>query len=406
MFKCKKNFLLACCIAGSFLLGCSDNKELTCLHMCDEPSEEEMASSSSQFYETTFPENGSTQSSANEDSTDYSYLEDSEFPINQNKPIEISDKLIEIADIDSSLLKRAKAFRNVILDTDYRTRNAVYVYSAMEVPYNDNPEKLAARIAILGFKDIYLNPGKTAFTNPNTWIRSFISTCTNYGIKVYAQQISVNSANYAAILDSTEISDNVSIIARYNSAVKKDQRVFGISTDIEPHVLKSDAANLGLIYFWGNSNAEEDTLLLWSQNRLGYTKYMMSFFSDKLTLSGTIDPQYDIDFNNKKNTYGSSNQFLKKCDWVILKNYYTDATQILENAKISFDNSSKNRSISIALKVKGENEDSFQNWKDLLSAINSLQNFGLEYKNDDEKFPYRGIDFFSYDGLENLWNNK
>lgn len=133
---------------------------------------------------------------------------------------------------------------------------------------------------------------------------------------------------------------------------------------------------------------------------------MMSFFSDKLTLSGTIDPQYDIDFNNKKHTYGSSNQFLKKCDWVILKNYYTDATQILENAKISFDNSSKNRSISIALKVKGENEDSFQNWKDLLSAINSLQNFGLEYKNDDEKFPYRGIDFFSYDGLENLWNNK
>ena len=80
--------------------------------------------------------------------------------------------------------------------------------------------------------------------------------------------------------------------------------------------------------------------------------------------------------------------------------------KILENAKISFDNSSKNRSISIALKVKGENEDSFQNWKDLLSAINSLQNFGLEYKNDDEKFPYRGIDFFSYDGLENLWNNK
>lgn len=407
MLKHKVIFLLACCIAGSFYSGCSDDdRQLTCLHICDEPSEAEKASSSSQFYEKTFPDNGTLYSSSSEDTTGYPYLKDSLSPINQNKPLDISDSLIQAADINENLLKRAQDFRNILQDKKNRTRNAVYVYSATIASYNDHPEKLAARIAILGFKDIYLSPGRNTFKNPNTWIRDFIRTSTYYGIKVYAQQISANSVNYASILDSAEISSDVSIIARYNSAVKKDQRVFGISSDFEPHTLKNDVTNSGLKYFWENSNADEDTLLLWTQNMLGYTKYLASYFGNTLSISGTINPQYDKSFNSKKHAYGSSAQFLESCDWLILKNYYTETSQIIENAQTSFDNSNKDRSISIALKVKGENKDAFQSWKDLLSAISDLQGAALEYKNDDGKVPYRGVDFFSYDGLENLWEKQ
>ena len=83
--------------------------------------------------------------------------------------------------------------------------------------------------------------------------------------------------------------------------------------------------------------------------------------------------------------------------------YYTKDTQLQRYAQASFGNATKNASVSVALKVKGSGLDAFQEWETLLSSLQTLFETSIGYKNPAGFSPFRGLDFFTYEGLENLW---
>ena len=308
------------------------------------------------------------------------------------------DEIVLQADLTSAQLQRAEEFRRVVVDSAGRTRNAVYVYRQTVGDFSSAPEKLAARIAILGFNDVYLSPGKSLYTNPNEWIRTFIRTLSGYGIDVHAQRLPVTGSSGLELLTSESAIDaEIALVSGYNSQVAPDERFAGLSADIEVHTIKS-----GFSYTW-DKGANSDTLLRMAQSALEYAGKKLRSVDPNLKLSEAIAMPYDKYYNEGKFTNGSSGHFLRFCDWVILMDYYTKDTQLQRYAQASFGNATKNASVSVALKVKGSGLDAFQEWETLLSSLQTLFETSIGYKNPAGFSPFRGLDFFTYEGLENLW---
>lgn len=308
------------------------------------------------------------------------------------------DEIVSAAELSAAQLERAEEFRKTVLDSLGRTRNAVYVYTKTVGDFSAEPEKLAARIAILGFRDVYLSPGKSLYTNPNDWIRTFIRTLSGYGIDVHAQRLPVTGSSGLELLTSESAIDaEIALVSGYNSQVAPDERFAGLSADIEVHTIKS-----GFSYTW-DKGANSDTLLRMAQSALEYAGKKLKSIDPNLKLSEAIAMPYDKYYNEGKFTNGSSGHFLKSCDWVILMDYYTKDTQLQRYALASFDNATKDASVSVALKVKGSGLDAFQDWETLLSSLQTLFETSIGYKNPAGFTPFRGLDFFTYEGLENLW---
>lgn len=308
------------------------------------------------------------------------------------------DEIVSAAELSAAQLERAEEFRKTVLDSLERTRNAVYVYTKTVGDFSGEPEKLAARIALLGFRDVYLSPGKSLYTNPNDWIRTFIRTLGKYGIKVHAQRLPVTGSGSAELLTSESgIDAEVGLVTGYNGLVEPDERFSGLNADIEVHTIKS-----GFAYSW-DKGAGSDSLLRMAQSALEYAKRKLE--SEGLELSEAVAMSYDKYYNEGTFANGSSGHFLKSCDWVVLMDYYTKDSQIQRYAKASFDNATKNRSVSVALKVKGTGSDAFQNWEPLLASLRALFAESIDYRNANGFAPFRGLDFFTYEGLENLWFN-
>ncbi len=310
------------------------------------------------------------------------------------------DEIVLQADLTPAQLQRAEEFRRVAVDSAGRTRNAVYVYTQTVGDFSSAPEKLAARIAVLGFNDVYLSPGKSLYTNPNDWIRTFIRTLSGYGIQVHAQRLPVTGSSGLELLTSESAIDaEIALVSGYNNQVASDERFSGLSADIEVHTIKS-----GFSYTW-DKGAGSDTLLRMAQSTLEYAGKKLKSVDSNLKLSEAIAMPYDKYYNEGTFTNGSSGHFLKSCDWVILMDYYTKDTQLQRYARASFDNATKDTSVSVALKVKGSTSDAFQDWETLLSSLQGLFETSIGYKNSAGFSPFRGLDFFTYEGLENLWFN-
>lgn len=308
------------------------------------------------------------------------------------------DEIVSQADLTEAQIQRAEEFRRVAVDSAGRTRNAVYVYTKSVGAFSSAPEKLAARIAVLGFNDVYLSPGKSLYTNPNDWIRTFIRTLSGYGIDVHAQRLPVTGSSGLELLTSESAIDaEIALVSGYNNQVASDERFAGLSADIEVHTIKS-----GFSYTW-DKGASSDTLLRMAQSALEYAGKKLKSVDPNLKLSEAIAMPYDKYYNEGKFTNGSSGHFLKSCDWVILMDYYTKDTQLQRYARASFDNATKDASVSVALKVKGSGGDAFQDWNALLLSLRGLFETSIGYKNPAGFTPFRGLDFFTYEGLENLW---
>ena len=168
------------------------------------------------------------------------------------RPVEITDELVETARIPSQMRTRAIDFRQNMLSQNDTTRNSIYVYSATMKAYLDAPEVLAARIAVLGFKDVYLSTGKAAIDgsdeNGYAWTRRFIAALTGYGIKAYALRLSDTSI----FADKSKVDADVALVKNYNAQVNSNERYAGISADLEPHVLKEGKVPEGVPYTWNS----------------------------------------------------------------------------------------------------------------------------------------------------------
>ncbi len=100
--------------------------------------------------------------------------------------------LDKTAGVTPAMLKRAAQFRTAI-QSGGRFRSGVYVYGSRTVKdYAAEPEKLAARLALLGFTDVYLTCGsgaKSAAGPALAWRKTFIRAAHGHDMRVHAQTL-------------------------------------------------------------------------------------------------------------------------------------------------------------------------------------------------------------------------
>lgn len=313
-------------------------------------------------------------------------------------------------EISEGMMDRAFNFRSAI-KVDEGCRSGVYVYNGKSITtYINNPVKLAARIAILGIKDVYLSATSAALTGADAaryqWTRTFNQAAHEYGLKVWALRL----ANYNHFVNDNLILQDCAQILAFNSGVDVTQRFDGVSADWEPHVLKQGGGDTpsSLTNFWdsnnnygiGNSN---DLLLQRTHNMLALAKNNLN----GLPLNEAIHYMYQNNYNTGLLSYGSTPQFLNDCNYVTVMSY-TDTREKVWQRGLSVVESAINypKSVSICVKTSlntygDEPGTSLQplGWNYLVDAMYYF------YSQGAVKPAFRGIDFFEFEGLEIMWDD-
>lgn len=308
------------------------------------------------------------------------------------------EECLKMAGVTSQMAQKAEAYSKATTLEGKDLFNCVYVYSASIAKYADAPKKLAARIALMGFRGVYLSPGGTRLATADNWLRTFISTCTDLGIEVYATYYEDNTVFISEVGAESCLQKVIS----YNRGVKPDERFSGVSADLEPHTIKSD---IGLGWVWNTDSGNgaggaNENLLKTTMNRLTYAQKKLSVSG--LKLQEAIWWKYQELYNAGSIAYGDVNQFLTACDWVSVMAYRNTPEKILEVCQPIFKACGKASSVSVCVKT-ATNDDlstSLQpnGWESLLQTMSALKDGG----NDCLK----GLDVFQYDALETMWEWK
>lgn len=315
----------------------------------------------------------------------------------QGEVVISDEKALVTAEITELMKTKAADFAAAIQTADKTLDNNVYVYAATLSKYTDNPEKLAARISLLGYTGVYLSPGGSRLQNVDPWLRRFIAYCSDRAIKVYATYYE----DFEVFTSEAKASECISKVTGYNKAVKPGERFAGMAADLEPHIIKSD---IGLGYVWNSDTGygvgkQNDKLLEVTLDRL-------SFAHGRLHLSGlqlqeAIWWNYQIKNNEGKLSKGTIPQFESVCDWVCLMSYRNSTDGIWEISEPSLKAATKEKTVSICVKTATNDEAVttiwYNGWNAMISTMTTLKSRGLEYSG------FRGLDMFTYDALEQMW---
>lgn len=318
-------------------------------------------------------------------------------------PVELTDALLDAAGITTELMKsRAEEFRARTLSTERALQNGVYVYSTTVEQYASEPERLAARIAVLGFKDVYVSPGRTAIASADSWLRSFVAALNGYGIRTHAIRITENTL----LTDAQGVDRDVKLVEEYNAKVARNERFVGISADLEPHTAKgSTHPGPALPYTWDSTTnygkgKDNDRLLALTLDRMDRAGTLLHAIG--LTLNEAIFYNYQIYYDRGELSYGSTPQFLASCDYVIVMAYLTSAELIWSRSEpVLKAAAGREGSVSICVKTKINTQDSESlqpyGWAYLMETLQQIRDKGIAYES------FRGIDFFTYEGNEIMW---
>ena len=305
---------------------------------------------------------------------------------------------LALADITSLMADKAVQYKDASQNAEEPLFNCVYVYKPSVDKYADNPEKLAARIALNGFRGVYLSPGGSRLASADNWLRRFISTCSDLNIEVYATfyedpEVFVSEVAADACIQK---------VLTYNRTVPYKERFSGISADLEPHTIKTDIG-LGWIWNTNNGNGEggpNDSLLKVTLDRLELARNKMH--TSGLRLHEAIWCHYQEMYSAGKVTSGSINHFTDVCDWVSLMAYRSNTDSVWAISTPSLDACEKNSGcINICIKTATNDEPSTtllpNGWNALIETVGTLKARGLEYS------CFNGIDMFQYDAFETMW---
>lgn len=327
-------------------------------------------------------------------------------------PVSKDTALAVAGQVSIGMLDRALDFRSAI-KFEEAYRSGVYVYNSRSIStYVNNPDKLAARIALLGIKDVYLSVTANSITGADVtrynWIKNFNQAAHEYGLKIWALRL----ANYNHFVNDNLILQDCAQVLAFNNGVALSQRFDGVSADWEPHVLKEGGSDTpsSLTYFWdsnnnygiGNSN---DLLLQRTQNMLSVAKNNLN----GLPLNEAIHYMYQNNYNIGLLSYGSTPQFLQDCDFVTTM-IYTDTREKVWQRGLSVIDSANDYPASVSVCVKtslntyGDSGDAStslhpQGWGYLVDAMHYF------YSQGAVKPAFRGIDFFEFEGLEMMWDD-
>lgn len=311
----------------------------------------------------------------------------------------VPQEWIETADITENMVAKAEAYRIATHD-EYNLRNGIYVYSTTVEAYKNAPEKLAARIAVLGFRDVYLSCGKSMISSADTWLRTFIAKCSDYNVKVYALRI----ADVNMLISTDPVKEETDLVKNYNYSVKTKEKFAGISADLEPHTAKGEShPGSALPYTWDSSTnfgigRDNDNLL---KRTLMAMECAANELHPSLYLNEAVAVSFQEYYNKGLLSYGSAPQFLQYCDYLVVMAYFATKEEIWNRSTPYLVAAGKDKSISICVKTAKNNvaTDSLQDkgWNSLLETMSWLKNQGLEYPS------FRGLDVFTYEGLEIMW---
>ncbi len=287
----------------------------------------------------------------------------------------------------------------------------VYIYDSKSVKkYKSEPLKLAARLALLGFTDVYLSTTNNALNGTDAtalaWLRQFNQKMNDYGIRVHALRLSNTSAYVAA----TSVYNDADAIKAYNaSAIVPAQRFYGASADYEPHVLKQGGADTpaGLTDHWNSDTGytvggANDKLLKKTMEILSLAQSEL----DPLPLSEAISHAYQPKVNEGRLQWGSAAQFLIPCDHILVMCYNNKKDNIWSRVSPVVAATSKAHSVALCVKTsvntygdEGQLATSLQpeGWAYLLSSLEYFATKGVN------STPYKGVCFFEFEGLEQMW---
>lgn len=310
----------------------------------------------------------------------------------------IAGKAVRTADITPEMEKKAEEYRTAMKAEGLR--NGAYVYSASVNQYADAPEKLAARLYLLGFDDVYMSCNRTRLQQREEWTRVFVRTCHSYGMRVQAMRME----NLEMLVNYDRVKTDLDIVADYNDAVAKTERIDGISADIEVHIAKQGRGYDYLGAVWDSADSygpgkDKDRLLKLSIEMFGYAYPLAK--AAGLELSEALSCNFQTYFDEGKVEWGSTAQYIAVCDYAIMMAYFATKESILGKAAPALKNAGREKSVSVALKtaVNSSGSASLQpkGWAYLLETLRYLNAECAAYPS------FRGIDIFHYQGLEEMW---
>lgn len=320
--------------------------------------------------------------------------------------------LAATAEISDLMLDSAIVFRSS-LKGDQGYRSGVYVYDSKSITtYINNPEKLAARIALLGIKDVYVSATVAALNGSNAtryqWLKDFNAAAHQYGLTTWA----VRLANYDHFISDALILQDCSRVLAYNNSVSVNERFDAVSADWEPHVLKEGGADTPeeLNIFWDSVNnygigEENDSLLHRTHNMLSLAKNNLN----GLMLNEAIHYMYQDRYDLGQLSYGSTVQFLNDCDYVTVMCYTNTKENVWQRADAPIENAFNHpKTVSVCVKTSmntygdgGDTSTSLypKGWGYLISTMDYI------YSQGALEPAFRGVDFFEFEGLEMMWTN-
>jgi hypothetical protein len=316
----------------------------------------------------------------------------------------------QLAGANDTMLQRAAQFKEA-LKTSEGFRSGVYIYPKRSiVDYEKNPETLAARLALLGFTDVYLGANRMITSgnlNEEKWVVAFNTQAHELGMKVHLLSLSSSKL----WVDNKKMLSDCNDFINFNYAHRKNVRFDGISADLEPHIMKKGHVDRPkeLIPEWHGSDnygvGRDNDLLC--RRMVEVMKKAKKELGNEGALSQAQGFFVQGRYDRGELSWGSAHQMLQYCDWLIIMAYNYRPQRIWDMAVPSLENA-KNypKSIGIAVKTSVDTYGSDgvatslqpQGWDYMINAIRFLMEKGTEYKS------FRGIDIFEFQGLEKMWN--
>ena len=315
------------------------------------------------------------------------------------------------ANLKDAQLQRATEFKKAI-KAEQGYRSGVYIYTKRSIDdYLKTPEVLAARLAVLGFTDVYLGSelalsGKSDYYLK--WQKTFIEEAHLYEMKVHALRLS----SARLYVDDMRVLDDCKLVIDYNYSVKKKQRFDGVSADLEPHILKKGFVDYpqGLTLYWDSKDnfgkgKDNDLLLKRTVEILKMAQKELRPLPLNQAMGFFFQPRVD----NGLLEHGGAKEFLQYCDQLIVMAYNYKAERVFEMAKpILIAAGDKEKSVSVCIKTSlGTVGDegpitSFQThgWDYMIKALQYLM------KESSQFTSFRGIDIFEFQGFEIMWKDN
>lgn len=312
------------------------------------------------------------------------------------------------------------------------THTSLYLYQKSVEQYSSlaDAKKLAARIVLLGYTDVYLDIRPATFTDyaelkNKSWIQTFNAYLNYNGVRVYALMFSEAEQYNKTPVDGGQKGTNLirqqaSIIYQYNSSVSPNERFIGAAADWEPHTLKegsSKAAEAGLSagQFWDDNNyvagGSNDLLLRQTIEMLAQAKIDLDVLNtvgpegNSLLFTEAINPFFQQKFDEGVLKNGNTDLYFSdgNCTDVQAMVYSFKKEAIQERLDLVLNRVVNAKTVYAAIKtIVGDDEGNetslkFQGWNYLIETINYI------ITKSSSKTGFKGICIYEYDGFEDMW---